>query len=118
MSNSPTVRTWRKGPVAVAIGIALLGPLIAFSVYAYLWARSRGQGEGHWAAVNKGRVFLLQGRPDLAFAAVQHIRDKEPGAGEAMTVAGLALVKMDRPVVALLALERALLLQRSHALIH
>jgi tetratricopeptide (TPR) repeat protein len=111
MSNPSTLRSSRKGPLILAIGLALLGPVIAGAVYAYGWWRAHSQGEGHWVAVNKGRAFLQQGRPDLAFAAVQSIRDDGPGAGEAMTVAGLALMQFDQPKYARMTLERALMLQ-------
>jgi superkiller protein 3 len=61
--------------------------------------------------VSRGRAYLNQGRPDLAFQAVADVRDEAPGAGEAMTIAGLALIRFRELQGARLALERALKLQ-------
>jgi tetratricopeptide (TPR) repeat protein len=77
----------------------------------YRVIQSQRSPEGHWKAVSRGRAYLEEGRPDLAFGAVQHIRDERPGAGEAMTVAGLALVQFREFTGARLTLERALSLQ-------
>jgi tetratricopeptide (TPR) repeat protein len=63
------------------------------------------------AAAERGRVYLQAGRPDLAFQAVAHIRDDQPGAGEATKVAGMALIKLREYRGARLALERAIKLQ-------
>jgi len=68
-------------------------------------------GRHHWDAVAKGRAHLAQGRPDLAFQAVSDVRDEAPGAGEAMTVAGLALIRTGQYRMARMALERAIKLQ-------
>ena len=65
----------------------------------------------HWAAVARGRDALRRGRPDLALQAVNTVRDEAPGSGEAMTVAGLALLRLGEYRGARLALERALKLQ-------
>jgi predicted Zn-dependent protease len=77
--------------------------------------RSRASRGGatpvHRAAAERGRAHLRQGRPDLAFEAVSSIRDEAPGAGEAMTVAGLALIQYREYRGARLALERALKLE-------
>jgi predicted Zn-dependent protease len=111
MSNVSTQRSSRKGPLVVALAVTLLGLLIPVGFYAYGWWRAHRQGEGHWVAVEKGRAFLKQGRPDLAFAAVQHIRDDGPGAGEALTIAGLSLMQFNQPKYARMTLERGLQLQ-------
>jgi tetratricopeptide (TPR) repeat protein len=65
----------------------------------------------HWAAVARGREALGRDRPDLALQAVQAVRDEAPGSGEAMTVAGFALLRMGDYRSARLAFERALKLQ-------
>ncbi|WP_169977301.1 tetratricopeptide repeat protein [Tautonia rosea] len=67
--------------------------------------------EGHWESVRQARRMLDSGRPDLAFDAVKDIRDQEPGAAEAMTIAGVALFRLGDPVGARRALEVALNLQ-------
>ena len=59
-------------------------------------------------AVQRGRSYLRQGRPDLAFQAVCDARDDEPGADEAVTLAAQALIQMGELRVARLALERSL----------
>jgi tetratricopeptide (TPR) repeat protein len=66
---------------------------------------------GHWDEVARGRAYLERGRPDLALGAVVDVRDEAPGSGEAMTVAGLALVQLGQFQGARLALERALKLK-------
>ena len=59
------------------------------------WHRSHPSSvHKHWAAVARGRDCLRQGRPDLALQAVNAVRDEAPGSGEAMTVAGLALLRL------------------------
>lgn len=65
----------------------------------------------HWGAVDRGRFYLESGRPDMALQAVIDVRDEAPGSGEAMTIAGLALLRMGDYRGARLALERALRLQ-------
>jgi tetratricopeptide (TPR) repeat protein len=62
-------------------------------------------------AVQRGRDYLRRNRPDLAFQAVCDVRDNEPGAGEAVALAAMALIQMGELRVARLALERALRLQ-------
>ncbi len=74
-------------------------------------AASPANETGHWAAVFRGRSFLDQNRPDLALQTVANIRDSEPGAGEAMCVAGVSLARMQQIRSARFALERALKLQ-------
>ena len=59
----------------------------------------------------RGRDALRRGRPDLALQAVSSVRDEAPGSGEAMTVAGLALLRLGEYRGARLALERAIKLQ-------
>jgi tetratricopeptide (TPR) repeat protein len=61
--------------------------------------------------VSRGSAYLHQGRPDLALDAVSQVRDEAPGSGEAMTIAGMALIQLGQPPAARLALERALALQ-------
>lgn len=57
------------------------------------------------AAAARGQAYLRSGRPDLAFQAVSGIRDETPEAGEAMTVAGMALIRMGQYRVARMALS-------------
>ena len=59
----------------------------------------------------RGRDALRRGRPDLALQVVNAARDDAHGAGEAMTVAGFALLRLGEYRGARLALERALQLQ-------
>ena len=59
------------------------------------------------AAASRGRNDLQRGRPDLAFQAVSQVRDESPEAGEAMAVAGLALIRMEQYPTARMSLERA-----------
>jgi tetratricopeptide (TPR) repeat protein len=93
----------------LAIGVAVF----AVAVLGWLgWRASRrASGRDHWNAVARGRADLRHGRPDLAIGAVFEIRDEAPGAGEAMTVAGLALIQLGEYRGARLALERAVKLQ-------
>jgi tetratricopeptide (TPR) repeat protein len=59
-------------------------------------------------AVQRGRSYLRQGRPELAFQAVSDVRDDEPGADQAVKLAAQALIRMGELRVARLALERSL----------
>lgn len=59
-------------------------------------------------AVQQGRSYLRQGRPDLAFQVVCDARDDEPGADQAVTLAANALIQMGQLRIARLALERSL----------
>src|SRR5262249_3206467 len=66
--------------------------------------------------IERGRAYLRQGRPDLAFQAVSDARDEESGSGEAVALAATALIRMGAlrvaPVaVARVALRRAVRLQ-------
>jgi cytochrome c-type biogenesis protein CcmH/NrfG len=101
-----TARTVRGVLAFMTIGLVVLAVVS-------LWRRGshRSAPREHWAAVARGRDALGRGRPDLAFQAVADIRDEAPGSGEAMTVAGLALLRMGEYRGARLALERALRLQ-------
>ena len=63
------------------------------------------------AAAARGRAYLRSGRPDLAFQSVHDVRDEEPGAGEAVAVAALALIRLGEFRAARLGLERAIKLQ-------
>jgi len=101
--------TGRKRLLVIIIAISILGPLLAVVLVSAVILKDRGRG--HWPAVERGRAFLAQGRPDLAFDAVQRIHDEGPGAGEAMTVAGLALLQFHEAKGARLSLERAIKLQ-------
>jgi tetratricopeptide (TPR) repeat protein len=86
--------------------------LVVFALGLFWWHRSPPSSvRAHWDAVGRGRHALRQGRPDLALQAVSAVRDEAPGSGEAMTVAGLALVRIGEYRGARLALERALKLQ-------
>jgi tetratricopeptide (TPR) repeat protein len=73
-----------------------------------LHSRPRPSVRGHWAKVARARVYLAHGRPDLAINAVIDVRDEAAGSGEAMTVAGFALIRLGQYQGARLALERAL----------
>jgi tetratricopeptide (TPR) repeat protein len=76
------------------------------------WHRSHQSSvRDHWAAVARGRDALRRGRPDLALQAVNAVRDEAPGSGEAMTIAGSALLRLGQYSGARLAFERALKLQ-------
>ncbi len=90
---------------------ATLG-LVVF-VLGWLWwhGSHHSSVREHWAAVARGREALRRARPDLALQAVGDVRDEAPGSGEAMTVAGLALIRVGEYHGARLALERALKLQ-------
>ena len=97
----------RRGVLAATLaGLALL-------VMGWLWWHRSHQSSvrEHWDAVARGRDYLRRGRPDLALQAVSAVRDEAPGSGEAMTVAGLALLRLGEYRGARLALERALKLQ-------
>jgi tetratricopeptide (TPR) repeat protein len=88
---------------------ALVAALVLVS-----WWFFRGtprENHTHWDAVARGRVYLQRGRPDLALQAVSMARDEAPGAGEAMTIAGMALVRLGEYRAARQALERALQLE-------
>ena len=87
--------------------------VFAISVAGWFWWQWSHQSSTreHWDAVARGRQFLNRGRPDLALQAVNAVRDEGPGSGEAMTVAGLALMRLGEFRGARLALERALKLQ-------
>lgn len=110
--NPPRAGQWR--PALVACALALV-PAAAVCVYRWVWPTApAGESEhraGHWAVVAQGRYYLGAGRPDLAFEAVAHVRDEAPGAGEAMTIAGLAMLHFGDLATARLALERGLKLQ-------
>jgi tetratricopeptide (TPR) repeat protein len=86
--------------------------LVIFALGWLWWDGShRSSVHNHWAAVARGRDALRRGRPDLALQAVNAVRDEAPGSGEAMTVAGLALLRLGEYRGARLALERALKLE-------
>jgi tetratricopeptide (TPR) repeat protein len=83
----------------------------AVGVSWWRWRHSAPVPEAR-AAAAQGLAYLRYGRPDLAFQSVREVvRDESPEAGEAMTVAGLALIRMGEHRAARLALERAIKLQ-------
>jgi tetratricopeptide (TPR) repeat protein len=91
------------------------GTIVGLAVFApgwlwWHWSHQSSVSE-HWAVVARGRDALRRGRPDLALQAVNAVRDDAPGSGEAMTVAGLALLRLGEYRGARLALERALKLR-------
>jgi tetratricopeptide (TPR) repeat protein len=91
---------------------AITGGLALVAIGCLWWHRSRQSSvQVHWRAVAAGRDYLRLGRPGLALKAVNEVRDEGPGSGEAMTVAGLALLRLGEYRGARLALERALKLQ-------
>jgi cytochrome c-type biogenesis protein CcmH/NrfG len=106
----PTVYT-KSRFIGGVLGSAVL--VLAVFVPTWLWwhvtdAKLR---RGHWDTVARGREALRRRRPDLALREVQAVRDEAPGAGEAMTIAGMALLRLREYRGARLALERALKLQ-------
>jgi tetratricopeptide (TPR) repeat protein len=93
------------------LGIGIAALLIA-GLGRVAWQRWRSARVRDWRqAVEQGRDYLRQGRPDLAFQTVSDARDDEIGSGEAVSVAAMALVRMGELRVARQALERALRLQ-------
>jgi tetratricopeptide (TPR) repeat protein len=98
-----------------AVWGVLAGTTVGLAVFGLGWLWWHGTHQSatrdHWVAVARGREALRRGRPDLALRAVNAIRDEAPGSGEAMTVAGLALLRLGEYRGARLALERALKLQ-------
>src|SRR5690349_21791528 len=102
MSQPSPARDRRKWPLAIAIVMAVASPVVGFWIYFYSRPRTPAaeRSSGHWAAVSMGRAYLAQGQPHLALAAVEHVRDEGPGSGEAMTVAGLALLELKQPITA------------------
>ncbi len=112
MPNPFGLTIWRRG----RWGLVLRATVLVISAIAFVWfgfrrPPVRAYGQGHWDAVARGRMYLRQGRHDRAFEAVSAIRDEAPGAGEAMTVAGLALLHYREYRGARMTLERALKLQ-------
>jgi predicted Zn-dependent protease len=93
---------------AIAAGVALTLAAAAWALLRPVASERRPrQDGGHWAAVARGREYLGRNRPDLALRAVEGVRDEGPGSGAAMTVAGLALVRMGEVQAARLTFERA-----------
>src|SRR5215472_5497933 len=84
--------TARRGRVFLAIGAAVFA-VGASAWIGWRWSRPHPVRD-HWDAVARGRTYLQYGRPDLAIQAVFDVRDEAPGAGAAMTVAGLALIRL------------------------
>jgi tetratricopeptide (TPR) repeat protein len=101
-----------RGRWSLTLGVTILViSVIALVSFGFRRPPVRAHVRGHWEAVAQGRMYLRQGRPDKAFEAVSAIRDEAPGAGEAMTVAGLALLQFREYRGARMALERALKLE-------
>jgi tetratricopeptide (TPR) repeat protein len=117
--SEPVAAGERPNPAVPSMGRAVSGVLasttvvLAVSALGWLWwfGSQPSSRRGHWDAVALGRDALRRGRPDLALQAVNAARDEAPGSGEAMTIAGLALVRLSEYRGARLALERALKLQ-------
>ncbi len=105
-ASPSTARFVRRVRASATVGLAVF-------VLGWLWWHGSHPSSvpEHWAAVARGRDALRRGRPDLALQAVNAVRDEAPGSGEAMTVAGLALLRLREFRGARLALERALKLQ-------
>ena len=97
-----------RGLLTLATALPLLGLLAE-------WWWSRGSRPAPMssvqAATERGRGYLRSRRPDLALQAVEQVREATPEAGEAMAVAGLALIEMGQYRAARMALERALVLR-------
>src|SRR5579883_205765 len=74
----PARSVW--GPIAASAGLLVIA-LLGGSLW---WAARPSRADEVRAAVAKGRDYLRRGRPDLAFQAVNQIRDDSPEAGEAM----------------------------------
>jgi tetratricopeptide (TPR) repeat protein len=72
-------------------------------------------GTDHWAEVAEAKAHLDRGRPDLTVRTVARIHDESPGAGEALTLAGKALLAQGNIPSARRALERALKVQPRQA---
>jgi tetratricopeptide (TPR) repeat protein len=89
---------------------AALAALVASGLWIWLKAR-RPPVKAHWDAVARARAYLRIGRPDRAFETVCDIHDEGPGAGEAMAIAGLSLVRFGSYRAARTTLERAIKLQ-------
>lgn len=112
MPNPCGLTIWRQGRWSLALrATVLVISAITFVWFGFRRPPARTHAPGHWEAVERGRMYLRQGRPDRAFEAVSTIRDEAPGAGEAMTVAGLALLQYREYRGARMTLERALKLQ-------
>jgi tetratricopeptide (TPR) repeat protein len=98
-----------------AVRLLLASATVGLAVFALGWLRwhaaHRSSVGEHWDAVARGREALRRGRPDLALRAVNDVRDEGPGSGEAMTVAGLALLRLGEYRGARRAFERAFKLQ-------
>lgn len=108
-------RMTRGGGLVLSLGSVLVAASVVYLFYRFTRPPVAARPAGHWGAVEKGRAYLGEGRPDLALDAVSLVRDEAPGAGEAMTVAGLALLQLRNFQGARLALERAIKLRPDQA---
>jgi tetratricopeptide (TPR) repeat protein len=70
----------------------------------------------YWPAVSKGQTELVRNRPYQALREVAGVSHQGYGAGEAMTVAAQAFIRLDQRDDARRALERALQLQPNQPL--
>lgn len=111
MTDSEAPASSRPAPRPLIVGVVLVHLALLGALGWYLAQRPTG----HWARVERGRRYLAQGRPDLAFREVQAVRDEAPGAAEAMTVAGQALLAQGQVVIARQSLQRALALNPNQA---
>jgi tetratricopeptide (TPR) repeat protein len=99
----------RSRRIAQLLGVLVTG-LLALAILMW-WSSQALPARRHWDAVARANSYLRMGQPERAFETVSGIRDEGPGAGEAMTIAGLALIRMGEYRGARLALERAIKLQ-------
>jgi predicted Zn-dependent protease len=107
INNTCHARRTRAGLLAIG-GAALVLCLLS----GWVWRASYSSGaRGAWRAVAQARHCLSVGRPDLAYLAVYHVRDEEPGSGEAAAVKGQVWIRLREYPEARIALERALTLQ-------
>ena len=110
--KAPPTRSARGPVVAIAslMAVCLVGGAI-FLLSGWRMSLRHSPSDEALDAAARGRRLLRAGRPDLAFDAVNGVRDESPAAGEAMAVAGQALIGMGQYRVARMALERALKLK-------
>src|SRR5262249_32286676 len=94
------------GAVGIVLGAAALAAVCVG--WRWWWSPRPPPVRAGGAAAERGRAYLRYGRPDLAFRAVEDIRDEEPGAAEAVAVAAQALLRLGQYRVARPALERLL----------
>lgn len=97
-----------RRPIWLVLGtLAALLAVTGGLAWGWSWWRDR-QPPDHWDKVERGRQFLARGRPDLAFQAVNRIRDEAPGAAEGFTIAAQALLTQGQVALARKTLEHSL----------